>query len=256
VKRRDTLISRLNSFVNHAFLLTCVGILAGAIASISGFGIGSVLTPLLATWIGTKLAVAVVSIPHFIGTALRFVVIREHVDRRVLWTFGGASAIGGLVGALLHIWMSSAILGYVLGMLLVFAGFMGITGLAARMSFGRRTAWFAGGLSGVFGGLVGNQGGIRSAALLGFNLRRDAFVATATAIALLVDLFRMPVYAALQFHQIASQWQMAVVATVGVVVGTVSGKWMLRRIPENTFRLIVSAIILVLGIWMLIHPTA
>jgi uncharacterized membrane protein YfcA len=152
--------------------------------------------------------------------------------------------------------MRSAILGYVLGVLLVFAGFMGLTGLAARMSFGKRTAWSAGALSGMFGGLVGNQGGIRSAALLGFNLRRDAFVATATAIALLVDLFRMPVYAMLQFHQIVSQWQMAAVAAVGVVAGTVSGKWMLRRIPENTFRLIVSGIILVLGVWMLVHPTA
>ncbi|HZM10093.1 MAG TPA: TSUP family transporter, partial [Candidatus Limnocylindrales bacterium] len=94
------------------------------------------------------------------------------------------------------------------------------------------------------------------AALLGFNLRRDAFVATATAIALLVDLFRMPVYALLQFHQIVSQWQLAAIATLGVIAGTVSGKWMLRRIPENTFRLIVSGIILVLGFWMLIHPAA
>jgi uncharacterized membrane protein YfcA len=50
--------------------------------------------------------------------------------------------------------------------------------------------------------------------------------------------------------------RMQYVATVGVVVGTVSGKRMLRRIPEDTFRLIVSGIILVLGIWMLIYPTA
>jgi uncharacterized membrane protein YfcA len=242
--------------MNHSLLLTLAGILAGAIASISGFGIGSILTPLLAAWIGTKLAVAVVSIPHFIGTALRFVVIRHHVDRRVLLTFGATSAAGGLVGALLHIWMRSAVLGYVLGVLLVFAGFMGITGLAARMNFGKRAAWFAGALSGIFGGLVGNQGGIRSAALLRFNLRRDAFVATATAIALLVDIFRMPVYAFVQFHQIASQWQIAAFAAVGVVIGTISGKWMLQRIPENVFRMMVSGIILVLGIWMLTHPSA
>ncbi len=67
------------------------------------------------------------------------------------------------------------------------------------MKFGRTAAWIAGALSGMFGGLVGNQGGIRSAALLGFDLKRDEFVATATAIALLVDVFRMPVYAATQF---------------------------------------------------------
>jgi hypothetical protein len=106
----------------------------------------------------------------------------------------------------------------------------------------------------MFGGLVGNQGGIRSAALLGFGLQRDAFVATATAIALLVDVFRMPVYAVLQYHQIAAQWPMALIATTGVVVGTLSGKWMLQRIPQKIFRLIVASIILVLGIWLLVHP--
>ena len=242
--------------MDHALAIIVAGVVAGAIAAISGFGIGSILTPLLAMWIGTKLAVALVSIPHFIGTALRFFVIRQHVDRHVLWSFGLTSAAGGLVGAILHLWLRSAVLGYVLGALLVFAGIMGLSGLAARMRFGKRTAWVAGALSGIFGGLVGNQGGIRSAALMGFNLQRDAFVATATAIALLIDLCRMPVYAVLQFQQIVAQRQLALIATVGVVAGTLSGKWMLQRIPQAIFRAIVSGIILVLGIWMLSHPSA
>ncbi len=240
----------------HQVLLILAGIGAGAIAAISGFGIGSILTPLLAMWIGTKLAVAVVSIPHFLGTALRFAVLRRHVDRHVLWTFGLTSAAGGLAGALLHGVLGGPVLGYVLAALLVFAGVMGLTGLAARIKFGRRSAWVAGGVSGVFGGLVGNQGGIRSAALLGFNLERDAFVATATAIALLVDVCRMPVYAALQFHAIASQWQLATLATVGVIVGTLTGKWALGCIPQHTFRLLVSCLILALGVWLFIHPGA
>jgi uncharacterized protein len=241
--------------VQHALLVTVAGIVAGAIAAISGFGIGSILTPLLASWMGTKLAVALVSIPHFIGTALRFAVIRQHVDRHVLWSFGLTSAAGGLTGALLHIWLRSIVLSYVLGALLVFAGVMGLTGLAARMRFGKRAAWVAGALSGLFGGLVGNQGGIRSAALFGFNLQPTAFVATATAIALLIDLCRMPVYAVLQYQQVAAQWRLAALATVGVVLGTLSGKWMLRRIPQNAFRAIVSGIILVLGIWMILRPS-
>jgi uncharacterized membrane protein YfcA len=242
--------------VNHTLLLTFAGIVAGAIAAISGFGIGSILTPLLAAWLGTKLAVALVSIPHFIGTALRFAVIRQHVNRRVLWSFGITSAAGGLIGALLHVWLRSVVLGYVLGVLLVFAGITGVMGLASRMKFRRTAAWIAGALSGMFGGLVGNQGGIRSAALLGFDLKRDEFVATATAIALLVDVFRMPVYAATQFGQMAAQWPMILIATVGVVVGTLSGKWMLSRIPQNVFRMIVACIVLALGVWMLVHPGA
>ena len=101
--------------------IAIAAVIAGGIASISGFGIGSILTPLLASALGTKLAVAVVSVPHLVGTALRFSFIYRHVNRRVLLSFGIASAIGGLTGALLHVWLRSVWLGYILGVLLVFA---------------------------------------------------------------------------------------------------------------------------------------
>ncbi len=237
-------------------LVLAAAVVAGGIASIAGFGIGSILTPLLATALGTKLAVALVSVPHLIATALRFALIREHLDRRVFLTFGITSGFGGLVGALLHIWLRSVVLSYVLGALLVFAGVTGITGIAARMRFGHTTGWIAGALSGIFGGLVGNQGGIRSAALLGFDVSKQSFVATATAIALLVDGFRMPVYAATQWHDVASAWKLGLIATVGVVFGTLAGQPVLRRIPATIFRRVVAMVILVLGVWMLVRPSA
>src|SRR5690242_9221127 len=135
-------------------IFVCAAILGGAIASVAGFGIGSILTPTLAAKLGTKLAVAAVSIPHLAGTVLRFALIREHVNKRVLVGFGIASAAGGLVGALIHTRFSSIVLSYILGILLVFAGMTGLMGLASRMRFGRRAAWLAGAASGVFGGLV------------------------------------------------------------------------------------------------------
>jgi hypothetical protein len=46
-----------------AALLFVAAILGGGIAALSGFGIGSVLTPLLALSVGTKPAVIAVSIP-------------------------------------------------------------------------------------------------------------------------------------------------------------------------------------------------
>ena len=235
-------------------LVAVAALVAGGIASIAGFGIGSILTPLLAVSVGTKLAVAAVSIPHFLGTALRLFLTRQHVNKRVLWTFGVTSAAGGLLGALLHTKVTSVALSYVLAALLIFAGLTGITGLASRIRFGRRTAWVAGALSGAFGGLVGNQGGIRSAAMLAFDVPKEAFIATATAIALAVDVARMPVYAATQASQIARVWPMIVIAAAGVIAGTVLGQPLLRRIAETYFRRVVAALILALGIAMLVHP--
>jgi uncharacterized protein len=173
--------------------------------------------------------------------------VREHIDRRVLLSFGVTSAVGGLAGALLHTRFSSAILTYILAVLLVFAGVMGLTGMMERVHFGRKSAWTAGAFSGALGGLVGNQGGIRSAAMLGFGVPRQAFVATATAIALAVDGARMPVYAYTERNSVASIWAAVLIMTVAVVVGTIFGKGVLERIPERTFKRLVSALVLALG---------
>lgn len=232
-------------------LLTAV--IAGAVAAVSGFGIGSLLTPLLAARYGTKLAVAIVSIPHLVAMAARFLGLRRQLDRRIFLNFGILSATGGLLGALLNAKANSPILAIVFGCLLVFAGLSRLTGFVDRMRFGRRIAWFAGALSGFFGGLVGNQGGIRSAALLGFDIQKEALVATATAIALIVDGARMPVYLAIETRGILDAWPVLIVAVAGVLLGTFWGVPLLRRIPDAIFRKLLSALILVLGIYMLFH---
>ena len=183
-----------------------------------------------------------------IGTALRFWLLRSGgVDRRVFWNFGLASAAGGLTGALLQNWISNRWLTVVFGVLLLFAAVSEITGLARRMRFRRPVAWIGGALSGLLGGLVGNQGGIRSAALLGFDLSKQTFVATATAVALLVDGARMPIYLATQHEELGPLWPWMAVATIGVMIGTVIGNRVLVRIPEVWFRRVLALILAVLG---------
>jgi len=231
-------------------ILASVAAVAGAIASVTGFGVGSLLTPTLAAEAGTKAAVAAVTIPHVIASAIRFWQLRTHVDWKVVKSFGLTSATGGLVGALLHGYLQSGLLTALFALLLIFAGAAGATGLAERMRFRGAGAWIAGALSGLFGGLVGNQGGIRSAAMLGFDVRRDAFVGTATAVALIVDAARLPAYLYTDGPEMLRLWPQIAWMTVGVVFGTLLGKRLLRRLPEKTFRRVVGVLILLLGVWM------
>lgn len=232
-------------------VLAVVGAVAGGVAALAGFGIGSLLTPTLATATGTKLAVAAVAIPHFVGTAQRFWTLRAHVDRRVLFGFGLASAAGGLAGALIHARVTGDALALVFGLLLLIAGVSELTGWMRRVRWGRGAAWVAGALSGVFGGLVGNQGGIRAAAMLGFHVPQQSFVATATAIALIVDLARLPVYVATQWRDLLSVWPLVLIATVGVVIGTAIGVRVLGRLPAPWFRRVLAMLLLALGVYML-----
>ena len=233
-------------------LVFLVAVIAGAIAALSGFGIGSLLTPLLATTMGMKAAVAAVSIPHFVATAVRLWDLRKHIDRRVLVHFGICSAAGGLVGALLQAKANSPILTVAFGVLLLFAGISGLAGWLEHMRFRRGTAWGAGVLSGFFGGLVGNQGGIRSAALMSFQMQKESLVATATATGIIIDLARMPIYIATQTQALLSAKVYIALALAGCLVGTFWGVRYLQRIPAARYKQLLSIFICVLGSYMIL----
>ena len=236
---------------SEPLMIAVAAVIAGGIASISGFGIGSLLTPALSLWYDAKLAVAAISIPHLIGTALRFWLLKGHVDARVMWSFGLASAAGGIAGALLNIVFESPWLLALLGILLLFVAAGEWFGFSRRMVFRGPAAWLAGAVSGMLGGLVGNQGGLRSAALLGFRLDRDTFVATATAIGLFVDGARMPIYFYTHGAELPGMMTAIAIATAGVIAGTLFGGRVLHRIPEAAFRRVVAVLLAMLGVALL-----
>jgi uncharacterized membrane protein YfcA len=133
---------------------------------------------------------------------------------------------------------------------------MGASGLSERLRFQGVVAWIAGGVSGFLGGLVGNQGGIRSAALIGAKISKESFVATATAIGLAVDVARMPVYFWNEHEGIFANGKWIFISTLGVVIGTLLGTRFLKRLPERTFRRVVSGLIFLLGAFMLLRVSA
>ena len=230
----------------------CAGVFGGAVAAVAGFGIGSVLTPAIASVTGTKLAVAAVSIPHAIGTSIRFWRFRREIEWPVVRSFGLTSAAGGLTGALLNTWATSRTLELVFGSLLMLAGASQLTGHAKRWRLRGVLGWIGGALSGFFGGLVGNQGGIRTAAMLGFEVDKRQFVATTTAVALLIDMARVPVYLVADAAALAQMWPTLVFAAGGVIIGTLSGEKLLARVPEQRFRIVIGVLLVMLGASFLI----
>ena len=231
--------------------LLALAVVAGAVAALAGFGIGSLMTPALGASIGIRAAVAVVALPHALATATRLWALRDDVDLRVLRSFGLASAVGGLAGAALQAFLASPALSFVLGALLILAGALELTGLGRRLAISGPAATLAGLAAGLFGGLVGNQGGIRSAALLHAGLSPRALVATATATAMLVDAARVPIYLVTSGTEIGANLRLVAILSVGVVVGTFFGAPILRRLPERTFRRLVAVVLIGVGLLLL-----
>src|SRR5688500_11839100 len=231
-------------------LVFVAGILSGATAAIAGFGIGSILTPLLIGRLGASLAVAAVSIPHAIATAVRCWRLRRAISWPVVRTFGVLSAAGGLIGALLYARVGSRLLEIILGVLLVATSAAALSDWTRKWKPRGIVAQTLGFLSGLFGGMAGNQGGLRAAALLTFSLTPKAFVATSTAVGLAIDAARMPIYVWRAGAELLAVLAPIGAATAGVLIGTLFGERLLFGLSPERFRRIVGILIGMLGLWL------
>jgi uncharacterized membrane protein YfcA len=235
-------------------LVAVASVVAGATGSIVGFGIGSLLTPLVSTRFGMDLAVAAVALPHLAGGLLRAWRLRHSIDGRVLVRFGILSAAGGLIGALVFVRLAPTALGRVLGALLILTAAAGITGWLERWRPTGFLVWALGALSGFFGGVVGNQGGLRAAALSALALEPTVFVATSTMIGVVIDLVRAPIYLYGAGDELVPIWPLVAWAVAGVLAGTLIGERLLLGLSRTRFRTLVSSAIGLIGAWLVFRP--
>jgi len=212
---------------------------------------------------GPALAVAAVAPVHLFHNLGKFLLLRSHVDRRILVQFGlpaiGAAAVGawGLarltdlpeLGAWSLFGKTFAIcpLKLVIGLsLAVFSGWElwggggGIRGVPL---------WTGGLASGLLGGLTGHQGAIRSAFFLGKDLPKETFIATGAAVACAVDITRIAVYVQL-FRSMGGSipWPVVGAGIAGAAVGLWVGRHGLKQISGEGFRKVVGVGLLVFGV--------
>lgn len=230
-----------------AFVAVLVAIVGAVMAALTGAGVGSTLVPFFSLHVDFKVAVAAAALPHLAGSAMRTAELWRDVDRRLLLRFGVLCALGSLIGALLHARIATQAVTLLFSGLLILAGSLGLLGLSEKVRLPATASWIVGAVSGLFGGLAGEQGGLRAVALLGFELRKDAFVATATAIAVAVDVVRAPVYLFSQWQSLRPMAGIVAVSCVAVLAGTWLGGRVRQRVPESLFRKLVSGVILGIG---------
>lgn len=237
-------------------VIFAISLAVGTIGSIAGFGIGTLLTPVIALLFYPEIAIAAVSIPHLIGNGVRCWTMRKRVNMEVLRKFGAWSALGAVLGALLLSYLPRRELAIILGLFLIIVAVSHLVGHAERLKFSGVAQSAAGLVSGFFGGLVGSQGGIRAGAMLGLGMHKAAFVATNTAIGVVVDSTRMPVYLLKQGDELMNIERIIVFMSAGVLVGTFIGSHMLHKVKEDPFRKAIALLVMSLGAWIIVKNVA
>ena len=217
------------------------------VGTIAGFGSSTVFLPLAVFFVDFKTALILVAIFHTFGNLGRVGFFMHGLDKNMLIRFGLPSVVLTLLGALLVSVIPQNLLKGLLGIFLVCYSLLVFWRENYKVKPTLINTLVGGGASGFLAGLIGTGGALRGAFLTGFGLPKDKYIATAAAIALAVDLTRIPVYLSSGFLENKYYWYIPVLLIIALL-GSFVGKLIVGRIPQKKFTKFVLTAILLIGL--------
>jgi uncharacterized membrane protein YfcA len=243
--------------------LTCLAV--SGLTLFSGFGLGTVLAPVMAIFFPVETAIAATAVVHFANNLFKLGLFGRAAAPGVVLRFGLPALAASLGGAWALVRVSdlapllaTSVTGVALTVTpvklvvgLLMAGFAIHELREKKDARPVPAAWLplGGLLSGFFGGLSGNQGAFRSAFLLGAGLSKEAFIATGVVLACLVDVSRLTVYAGQAGSvMLAGHPGLIAAATLSAFCGALAGRRLLRKVTIGFVRVLVGTMLLALSL--------
>jgi len=208
------------------------------VGTIAGFGSSTIFLPLALLFVDFKTALILVALMHIFGNIGRISFFHQGLDKRTLLNFGIPSVLATLIGAFLVSLISQEFLKGLLGIFLILYSGFSLINKYLHLKPSLQNSIIGGGFSGFFAGLIGTGGALRGAFLTAFNLPKDKYIATAAAIAIAVDITRVPVYFANGFLSSKYYWYLPLLFVIALA-GSFTGRKIVKRISQEKFKKIV-----------------
>lgn len=235
---------------NSLFLLASY--FAAVAATIAGFGSSALLIPVAIFFMDIKTAVFIVAVFHLFNNLFKIRIFWKQINFQIFFLFGIPSIIMAFAGAVLISVLPVDIIRKTLAGFLIVYATHSILKPKFSLKESKITAILGGSLSGLLAGLLGLGGAIRGAFLVAFNLTKETYVATSAMIAVVIDSTRIPTYIFTKVAQETSYYILIPFLIACAYFGVRTGKILLTRIDQETFRRIVAVAIFLIGIRILL----
>jgi len=215
-------------------LLVAIGsFLAAALTVPAGFGLSTILTPLVLLLMGPHEAVAVVAVVHGAHNAGKFAALRESVDFEAFRRYGVWLVLGAILGAALQNEVPQKPLLALIGAFLVSLPLLSMSEGWTGYRIPEANDSLGGFGSGFMGGLTGHQGALRAMFLTRRLPDKMTYAATASVLALCVDLSRVPVYLLFRYDEMSQHAALTLVLVISALIGVRVGKTWLERLKSE-----------------------
>ncbi|NIP26773.1 MAG: TSUP family transporter [Phycisphaerae bacterium] len=236
-------------------LLTALVFVASAIGTLTGFGLSTIMIPVVLLFYPFKQAIFFVGIIHLFGNIWKVVLFHRGFRWKLILCFGIPGIAASFLGAKLAFEVPAGLL------LRILAGFMIIyvIYLFVKPSFkikqGTGSAVTGGALSGFLAGIFGMGGAVRGLFLSSFDLPKSVYIATAGTIALFIDTTRVTSYYVEGARLEPSiLWGMLIFIPASFL-GAKAAKLFVDKIPQKHFRKVIAAFLFLVALKLLLFPT-
>ena len=217
------------------FIVAFISIVIGTVA---GFGTSTIFLPVALFFLDFKTALVLVAISHLSGNIGAATFFRQGLDKKLFLLFGVPSLILTVVGAYLVIYIPQNFLIIFLGVFLLFFSVYSLLRPEFKVPAIKRNTILGGGVSGFLQGLIGIGGPLRGAFLISYDLDKMKYIATISAIAVVIDAARIPVYFSNNLLNPQFYYYIPFLVLIGIV-GSYVGKKIVTFIPQEIFKKIV-----------------
>ena len=231
------------------FIITLAAFIAAALTVPAGFGLSTMLTPLVLFIVSPHEAVAIVAIIHGVHNGWKLIVLKEHVDFEAFKRYGIWLVIGAVGGALLQSQVPQDPLLFIIGIFLVILPILTISEGWTGYRIPEANDRIGGFGSGFMGGLSGHQGALRAMFLKRRLSDKMSYAATASVLALCVDLTRIPVYIIFNETEIIQNFSLLLPLTISALLGVQVGKSFLERLKSDTIHFAIMIGIVCSGLY-------
>ncbi|GGH64509.1 sulfite exporter TauE/SafE family protein [Phaeocystidibacter marisrubri] len=231
---------------NTSLIFLLLALLAEVVGTIGGFGSSVFFVPIANFYFDFQSVLGLTAIYHLSSNLSKIVLFKKGLDKRLLLYIGVPSVLFVVLGGWLSKYLNTDYLEAVLGVFLI--GLSAIFLLLPRwvIRASNANAVTGGVLSGFSAGLLGTGGAIRGLTMAAFNLEKSTFIATSAVIDFMIDFSRTFVYYANGYIHAHDAIYLPFLVLIGII-GTMIGKKILVRIPQQKFKRISLFLILMIG---------
>jgi len=239
--------------MQELILISIGAFVAAALTVPAGFGLSTLLTPLALLVLPAHEAVAVVAIVHCAHNAGKFLSLRKSVDFSAFKRYGVWLVLGAIVGALLQNHVPEDPLLLLVGTFLIILPILSISEKWTGYKIPEANDQIGGFGSGFMGGLSGHQGALRAMFLTRRLPDKMAYAATASVLALCVDLSRIPVYIFFRSDEIISHITLTIGLVISALIGVRVGKKWLQSLKSTEIHNMVMLGIISSGVFYILE---